>query len=446
MTTDPLKINATEIVHRLQTAGFAAFWVGGCVRDFLLGRQPGDYDIATSARPEQVENLFKRTIPVGRKFGVMIVLVRGHEFQVATFRAEADYQDGRRPETVVFGDARADALRRDFTVNGLFFDPVRKKLHDWVGGGADLQARIIRTIGSPAERFAEDHLRLLRAVRFAAQLNFQIEPETFAALKEHAPKIKTISAERIRDELNKLFQPPGSHAARGLDLLKDSGLLEQILPELFATVACEQSREFHPEGSVFNHLRLMLQHLPPGSDGSLPWAALLHDVAKPVTATRDPKTGATHFYEHERIGAEMAERILKRLRFPRRQAETIVAAVRYHMQFKDARQMRKSTLRRLLLRETFPLELELHRLDCLGSHGQLDIYDFLVHEARELEKKPEVRPPLLSGNDLLKLGLKPGPAIGELLAEAREKQLQDELQTPAQARAWARKRVKAQRS
>jgi poly(A) polymerase len=443
MTTDSLRTTATEIVQRLQAAGFAAFWVGGCVRDFLLGRDPGDYDIATSARAEQVEKLFKRTIPVGRKFGVMIVLERGREFQVATFRAEADYQDGRRPETVVFGDARADALRRDFTINGLFFDPVKKKLHDWVGGGADLQGKIIRTIGSPGERFAEDHLRLLRAVRFASQLDFEIERETFAALKEHAPKIKVISAERIRDELIKLLQPPGNRAARGLDLLSETGLLEQILPELAATISCEQSPDFHPEGTVFNHLRLMLQHLPAGTDPSLPWAALLHDVAKPVTASRDPKTGATHFYEHDKIGAEMAEQILKRLRFPRRQADTIVAAVRYHMQFKDARQMRKSTLRRLLLRETFPLELELHRLDCLGSHGQLDIYDFLVTEARDLAKKPEIRPPLLTGNDLLKLGLKPGPAIGKLLAEAREKQLQDELKTPTQARAWARKRIKS---
>jgi poly(A) polymerase len=440
----PLHSIATEIVRRLQAGGFTAFWVGGCVRDFLLDREPGDYDIATSARPEQVENLFKRTIPVGRKFGVMIVLERGREFQVATFRAEGDYRDGRRPETVVFGDARADALRRDFTINGLFFDPVKKKLHDWIGGGADLQGRIIRTIGSPAERFAEDHLRLLRAVRFAAQLDFEIESETFAALKDHAPKIKTISAERIRDELIKLFQPPGFRAARGLDLLRESGLLEQILPELTATIACEQSPEFHPEGSVFNHLRLMLQQLPADADASLPWAALLHDVAKPVTAARDPKTGAIHFYEHETIGAEMAKDILQRLRFPRRQTETIVAAVRYHMQFKDARLMRKSTLRRLLLRETFPLELELHRLDCLGSNGQLDIYDFLVNEARELAKKPEVRPALLKGNDLLMLGLQPGPMIGKLLAEAREKQLQDELKTPAQARAWARKRIKSQ--
>ena len=269
---------ALAIVRRLQGAGFLAFWVGGCVRDFLLGREPGDYDIVTSALPEQIEGLFKRTIPVGRKFGVMVVIEGGHQFQVATFRAEADYQDGRRPERVVFGDAEADVRRRDFTVNGLFYDPVRKESHDWVGGEADLRARIIRTIGAPEERFAEDHLRLLRAVRFAAQLDFSIEAGTFAALKANAAKIKTISAERVREELVKLLRPP--HASRGLDLLRESGLLEQVLPEIAATVACEQSPDFHPEGTVFNHLRLMLQHLPPNPDPSLPWAVLLHEIGR----------------------------------------------------------------------------------------------------------------------------------------------------------------------
>ena len=430
---------ALDIARRLQSAGFAAFWVGGCVRDFLLGRAPGDYDIATSARPAQIERLFKRTVPVGRKFGVMVVVESGRQFQVATFRAEADYLDGRHPERVAFGDARADALRRDFTVNGLFYDPVRGELHDWVGGEADLRAKTIRTIGSPAERFAEDHLRLLRAVRFAAQLGFSIEAETFAALKANAAKIRTISAERVREELVKLLRPP--YAARGLDLLRQSGLLDQVLPETAATITCEQSPDFHPEGTVFNHIRLMLQHLPPDPDPCLPWAVVLHDVAKPVTTSVDPETGSTHFYGHEKIGAEMAAEILGRLRFPRKQIEAILEAVRCHMQFKDALQMRKSTLRRLLMRPTFPLELELHRLDCLGSHGRLDVYDFLVAQAKLLEQQPQMRPPLLKGDDLLALGMKPGPALGALLAEIREKQLQDELKTKAEARKWARGRI-----
>ncbi|HEU5122822.1 MAG TPA: CCA tRNA nucleotidyltransferase [Verrucomicrobiae bacterium] len=427
---------AVRIVQSLQNAGHSAFWVGGCVRDFFLGRNPGDYDIVSSALPDEIEKLFPRTIPVGRKFGVMIVLEDGHEFQVATFRAEADYQDGRHPEQVTFGDAMADARRRDFTVNGLFYDPMREQLHDWVGGKADLDAKIIRTIGSPAERFAEDHLRLLRAIRFAAQLDFQIEPETFAALQQHAEKIVSISAERIRDELIKLFSPP--HAARGLELLRESGLMEHVFSELVPTITCEQSPDFHPEGSVFNHIRLMLEKMPLEAHPLLPWAVLLHDIAKPLTASRDAETGSIHFYEHERIGEEMAIRILERLRFPRKQIEAVAKAVRCHMQFKDAPQMRKATLRRLLMRETFPLEIELHRLDCLGSHQRLDIYDFLLEQARELEKQPQIIPPLITGNDLIALGFSPGPQLGSLLAELREKQLQDELTTRDQALEWAK--------
>ena len=469
---------ALEIVRRLQSAGFAAFWVGGCVRDFLLGREPQDFDIATDAKPEQVEKLFKRTVAVGRKFGVMVVVEGGHQFQVATFRAEADYQDGRRPEKIIFANAEADAQRRDFTVNGLFYDPLTKKIHDWVGGEKDLRAKIIRTIGKPEERFGEDHLRLLRAVRFAAQLGFEIEPKTFAAVKKLAPKIGLISAERIRDELLKLFRPsqldlgarppraqsdaprvghftePASgalagtrearvlpktnSASRGLVLLRESGLLEHILPELAATISCEQSPDYHPEGSVFNHIRLMLEKLPADAHESLPWTVLLHDIAKPVTAEKDLQTGAIHFYGHEKVGAEMARAILNRLRFPKKQIDEIAACVLHHMQFKDVKQMRKATLRRLLLRETFPLELELHKLDCLGSHGDLELYDFLVQQAEELKKIPAIRPPLLTGKDLIALGMKPGKELGAKLHEIREKQLSDELKTPRQAKAWVK--------
>jgi poly(A) polymerase len=432
-----LKALAEKIIQQLQAAGFAAFWVGGCVRDFLLGREPDDFDIATDAKPEQVEKFFKRTVAIGRKFGVMLVVEGGHQFQVATFRAEADYQDGRRPEKISFANAEADASRRDFTVNGLFYDPLTEKIHDWVGGEKDLRAKIIRTIGKPEERFGEDHLRLLRAVRFAAQLGFEIEPKTFAAVKKLAPKIKIISAERILDELLKLFSPP--HAARGLVLLRDSGLLEHILPELAATIDCGQSPDFHPEGSVFNHICLMLEKLPAGAHESLPWTAILHDIAKPVTAERDDKTGAIHFYGHEKIGADMARAILNRLRFPKKQIDEIVACVLHHMQFKDVKQMRKSTLRRLLLRETFPLELELHKLDCLGSNGNLENYNFLVAQAAELKKQPAIRPPLLTGKDLIELGMKPGKELGALLHEIREQQLQDELKTSRQAKAWVKR-------
>jgi poly(A) polymerase len=370
---------------------------------------------------------------------VLVVVEGGRELQVATFREESNYTDGRHPGKVAFSNARADALRRDFTVNGLFYDPIAKQLHDWVGGEADLRDRVIRTIGPASERFGEDHLRVLRAVRLAAQLGFQVEPQTLAEVRNQAGELKHISAERIRDELVKLFRAP--HAARGLELLQESGLLAQVLPEIAATVSCDQSPDYHPEGTVYSHLKLMLEQMPREFNPLLPWAVLLHDVAKPVTASRDPETGSIHFYGHERIGAEMAREILERLRFPRREVDEVADAVRYHMQFKDAKEMRKSTLRRLLMRSTFSLELELHRLDCLGSHRRLDVYDFLVAKSDELRNQPEIIPPLLRGHDLLQMGIEPGPAIGKLLAEAREMQLQDELRTPEEARDWARKRI-----
>lgn len=431
---------AVSIVRRLQDAGFEAFWVGGCVRDYLLGRDPGDYDVATSARPAQVESLFSRTIPVGKQFGVILVLEESREFEVATFRAEADYHDGRHPGQVTFSSAQADASRRDFTVNGLFYDPVRGRTYDWVGGEADLKAKILRTIGLPDERFAEDHLRLLRAVRLASQLGFEIENDTFISIQRNAALITKVSAERVRDELNKLFQPP--HADRGLQLLDQSGLLQHVLPEIAATKHCDQSAEFHPEGTVFNHLALMLKNLPSDAPPSLPWAVLLHDVAKPVTCSKDASTGRIHFYGHERVGADMAEETLRRLKFPRKQIDEVVQCVRCHMQFKDVPQMRKATLRRLILRPTFPLELELHRLDCLGSHGLLDIYDQLLRERDALDARPAIKPPLLTGSDLIALGMQSGPALGALLAQIRDKQLQEELTSPEEARAWASAQIK----
>ena len=435
----PLREIALGVVRRLQAAGHVAFWVGGCVRDQLLGKEPCDYDIATSARPPEVEALFAHTVPVGRQFGVVVVIEGGHNLQVATFRAESDYLDGRRPSHVTFADAQADAVRRDFTVNGLFFDPVTSELHDWVEGRRDLEARVIRAIGDPRERFAEDHLRMLRAVRFAAQLGFTIDPATLAAVRENVATIRTVSAERVRDELLKLFRPP--HAARGLELLRDSGLLAEVLPEIAVMEACDQSPNYHPEGNVFRHVTLLLERLPADAAPSLPWAALLHDVAKPVTASVDSATGQIHFYGHENVGAEMADAILQRLRFPRRQTEEIVACVRLHMQFKDVRQMRKSTLNRLLLRTTFPLELELHRLDCLASNGDLANHQFLVEQQAELGRKPPLRPPLITGADLIAMGLTEGPTLGKLLAEIREKQLLEEITTAEAAHEFARQRI-----
>lgn len=433
-----MRTAAVKIVERLQSAGHEAFWVGGCVRDTLLGKEPKDYDVATSARPEEVERLFRQTIPVGRQFGVLLVVESGISFQVATFRQESDYLDGRHPEQVTFAGARADARRRDFTINGLFFDPVQETLHDWVGGREDLEQRRIRTIGSPEERFAEDHLRLLRAVRFAAQLDFTIEPETLEAVGRMADRIVSVSAERIREELIRLFAPP--HAGAGLEWLCSSGLLAHVLPEVVPLLTCDQSPEFHPEGTVYEHVRRMLSLLPADADPALPWAVLLHDIAKPASATRDPVSGVIHFYGHERLGATMAEEILTRLRFPRRQIDQVVACVRHHMQFKDVLRMRRATLRKMLLRPTFALEVELHRLDCLGSHGLLDHYEFLQQQQREFDAQPALRPPLVNGDDLLALGWKSGPELGQLLSEIRDRQLQEELRTRDEALAWARQR------
>ncbi len=424
---------AISILRTLHAAGHEAWLVGGCVRDELRGAEPKDFDVATDARPEQVEAIFPKTIGVGKSFGVMLVLEGGGQFEVATFRAESGYTDGRRPDDVTFGDAEADALRRDFTINGLFLNPITHELRDWVGGEADLKDGVLRTIGDPAERFGEDHLRLLRAVRFAAQLDFQIDPATFAAVQTHSENISKVSAERIREELLKLFRPP--HAARGLDLLRDSGLLAHVLPEMMLTIGCEQSPEYHPEGDVYKHIRLMLDKMPADAAAELPWTILLHDIAKPATVSVG-EDGRIHNYGHDKLGAEMAEVILVRLKFPRKQIDEIVFTVREHMHLAVAPKMRKAKLRRMLLRPTFELELEQHRIDCLGSHAKLDIYDFLRAEQAALNEQPALIEPLVSGRDLMELGIEPGPPMGKLLNEIRDRQLAEEFSTRDEALAW----------
>ena len=432
--SDSLKAGALGLARCLAKAGFQACWVGGCVRDARLGQAPTDYDIATDATPDEIEHLFRKTIPVGKQFGVIMVLEAGHEYQVATFRAEGDYADGRRPGSVRFTDAREDTLRRDFTINGLFYDPLADELHDWVGGQADLEARRIRTIGDPAERFGEDRLRLLRAVRFAVQLGFEIEPATFAVVQQHAAAIREVSAERIRDELLKLFRLP--HAAHGLDLLHESRLLPEVLPELAATIGCEQPPEYHPEGDVFTHIRLMLSHLPADAGTTLIWSVLMHDIAKPATLRRDG--GRIRFLGHEKVGATMALEIMNRLRFPKAESAAVKTCVRHHMQLKDAQQMRPATLRKLFLRPTFPVELALHRLDSLASSGKLDNFEFLEAKLGEFQDQPELQKPLVDGGDLIALGQLPGAELGRLLSDIRDRQLAGELTTREKALAWAR--------
>ena len=399
--------------------------------------EPQDVDIATSATPEKVQELFAKTIPVGAQFGVVLVLEGDHQFEVATFRSDEAYVDGRRPTSVRYGTPEEDAQRRDFTINGLFFDPLADQVIDFVGGRADIERKIVRTIGEPRKRFAEDKLRMLRCIRFAASLGFEIEERTLAAVKEMAAQIDVVSAERIRDELIKIFTRP--NAGRGLQLLDESGLLAQILPEVVAMKGVEQPPEFHPEGDVFQHTKLMMEMLPPTPSGVLAFAVLLHDAGKPPTFERAPDR--IRFNEHDRVGAALAEKILRRLRFPNNEIERIVLCVAEHMRFQYVQEMRPAKLKRILARDTFPDELELHRIDCQASHRNLENYVFLKAKAAELPPEVVKPTPLLTGHDLLALGLKPGPTVGQILREAEELQLEERLRSREEALVYARKRL-----
>ncbi len=398
---------AAAIVETLQKKGHRAYWAGGCVRDRILQVPAKDYDVATSATPEEVEKIFERTVPVGKQFGVILAIVEGEPFEIATFRKEGGYQDGRHPSWVQKSDPEEDARRRDFTVNGLFYDPRKDKIIDYVGGVDDIHRKLIRTIGTPEQRFSEDKLRLIRAVRFASTLAFQIEDETWRTLKKMAPEIKQVSSERIRDELVKILTRP--HAGLGLDLLSESGLLKEVLPEVEAMKGCEQSPEYHPEGDVFVHTRMLLDRLE-NPTPTLAFSALLHDVGKPPTFSR--ADGKIHFYEHDRVGAEMSREILTRLRFSNKEIDAIVAAVGNHMRFMHVQEMRQGRLKTFLARDTFLEELELHRIDCSSSHGKLDNYEFLKNKIQEL-KAEELKPkPFLTGHHLLATGIPAGPLMG----------------------------------
>ena len=428
-----MEATATRLVERLRAAGHEALFAGGCVRDRLLGKEAHDIDIATSARPEEIQKLFPRTVAVGAQFGVIVVLEDGGEFQVATFRSDGAYRDGRHPESVAFTNAEGDARRRDFTVNGLFFDPLTRQILDFVGGEADLRAGILRCIGDPRARFAEDKLRLIRCVRFAASLGFEIEAETWRALVERAPEITAVSAERIRDELVKIFTHPSR--VRGFDLLDQSGLLAILLPEVEALKGCEQPPDFHPEGDVFVHTRLMLSLLPEQVSTPLVFSVLFHDIGKPPTLHID-ETGRIRFNGHESISASMTEKIFARLRFSNAETEATVAGVKNHMAFKDVQNMRVATLKRFLARPTIDDELELHRVDCQGSHGLLDNYDFLLRKREEFSNEPLIPPPLITGRDLIEAGLKPGPPFKKILDTAQAMQLEGALKTKDEALAW----------
>jgi poly(A) polymerase len=431
-----MEATARQIVTQLRATGRTAYFAGGCVRDLVRGETPKDIDIATDARPEEVQEIFSRTYAVGAHFGVIVVLENGFQFEIATFRSDGVYLDGRRPTEVHFSSAEEDAKRRDFTINGMFFDSEKQEVIDFVDGRADLDAKLIRAIGDPSQRFAEDRLRLLRAVRFATVLGFAIEPATWAALQQFAAQINEISAERIREELVRIFVSP--NRVRGWDLLDESGLLRAILPEIDAMKGCAQPKEFHPEGDVFRHTRIMLKLLPKEVSVPLVFSVLFHDVAKPRTSIMD-ETGRIRFNGHDRIGAEMTEQIMERLRFSRAEIDATVEMVRQHMVFKDVPRMRVAKLKRFMARPTFGEELELHRVDCASSHQMLDNYDFLLRKREEFASEPIIPPPLVRGDDLIAFGLKPGPQFGEILEAVETQQLEGELRTREEALEWVKK-------
>jgi tRNA nucleotidyltransferase/poly(A) polymerase len=429
-----MRENALTLARRLQDAGFTAYFAGGCVRDELLGLTPKDYDIATNAVPAQVEKVFPGAHLVGAHFGVVVVRMDHHNFEIATFRTDGSYGDGRRPDKVEFSTPEQDAQRRDFTVNGMFLDPVTGTVIDHVGGQEDLRARKLRAIGEATARFREDHLRLLRAVRFATVLDYRIESDTWRAMTEHAGSITRISAERVRDELMKVLLHPRRTA--GFDLLADSGLLFHIIPEMKALQGCTQPPEWHPEGDVWTHTRLMLSLLPEHVSAPLVLSVLLHDIAKPATWSCDPAEGRIRFNGHDKLGAEMTENILRRLRFSNDIIHATVEAVGNHMKFMHIQEMRTARLKRWMASPTFPDELDLHRVDCLGSNGFTDNYEFVLAKQEEFASAPVIPPRLLDGHDLMALGYQPGPALGRILTAVQDAQLEGAVETKEEALQW----------
>jgi poly(A) polymerase len=434
-----IKDSATSIVETLRQRGFQGYLVGGCVRDLLLGREPGDYDVATNATPAQVMGIFPETYAVGAQFGVVLVPVPGREtangdradgssksyaVEVATFRSDIGYSDGRHPDEVCFsGDPREDVARRDFTINGMLLDPLSGEVFDFVGGRKDLEAGIIRTIGDPERRFGEDKLRMLRAVRFAARFEYTIDPATFAAIEKLVQQIQVVSRERMRDELTRMLTE--GHARRAFLLLDESGLLKPVLPEISAMKGVEQPPEFHPEGDVFVHTLLLLENLPNPCPRTLAWGALLHDVGKPPTFRVAPDR--IRFDGHVEVGVKMAEAICRRLRFSNDDSEQILALVDHHMRFGHATRMKESTLKRFLRLPAFGEHLALHRADCLASHGDLGTYEFIQQKRAEIPQEKMRPSPLVTGDDLIAEGHIPGPRFREILSAVEDAQLEGRL-------------------
>jgi poly(A) polymerase len=430
---------ALAIVQQLEKAGFQAYWVGGCVRDMLMGREPKDYDVATNATPDQVISIFPNALAIGKAFGVVQVVIEGEPHDVATFRRDISYEDGRHPTSVVFTSAEEDARRRDFTINGLFYEPVREQLVDYVGGQSDIAARVVRTIGRPEQRFSEDALRMLRAIRFSSTLEFTIEPETLSAIRAMSPRITKVSAERIQHELT-LLLTESPRAGNGLKMLRESGLLKFILPEVEQMSGQDQPPAYHPEGDVFTHTVMMLNAMRNPSI-ALAYAVLLHDVGKPATAEKTVEPDGSErwrFHGHAKTGSEMAEQIMRRLKLPNREIEMVAHCIRNHMHFIDVQKMRRSTLRQFVGTPTFPIELELHRLDCLSSHGDLANHAFLEKFLNDLQNEPALPPPWITGNDILSLGIPTGREVGVWHKKAYEAQLEGRFENREDLLAWLR--------
>jgi poly(A) polymerase len=443
---------AWRIARRLHALGHAAYFAGGCVRDMLLGVAPQDFDVATDATPDLVQQAFPRTEPVGAHFGVVLVIDKVERAdgeaeriatEVATFRHDGAYSDGRRPDEVRFSrDPREDVLRRDFSINGLLLDALRFDagdqladcVLDYVGGQSDLAAKLVRAIGEPKLRFAEDKLRMLRAVRFAARLEFTIEPRTMHAIHAQAAEITVVSAERVRDELTRILTE--GHARRGFELLEETGLLAQVLPEIARMKGVQQPPQYHPEGDVWTHTMMLLEHLDRGSSATLAWGMLLHDVGKPATFTPpDPaKPGdRIRFNGHVEVGVAVARTILNRLRFSNEDAAQILALVKHHMQFGDVMKMKQSTLKRFLRLPKFAEHLALHYADAASAHGDLSLYEFAKRKFEELGEE-QIRPPLLlTGEDLIAAGYKPGPGFRQMLTLAEDAQLEGTITTTDEA-------------
>jgi putative nucleotidyltransferase with HDIG domain len=445
-----LKDFSISIIRTLRQRGYQAYLAGGCVRDLLLKREPADYDVATNATPTEVMEVFPETYAVGERFGVVLVPqpkdrnteeadAKSFVVEVATFRSDGGYSDGRRPDQVQFSqDPREDAVRRDFTINGMMLDPLTNEVLDFVGGRKDLDAGIIRAIGDPEQRFREDKLRMLRAIRFAARFEYEIEEETFEAIGNHAREIQMVSRERVRDELTRMLIE--GHGRRAFLLLDKTGLLEEVLPEISKMKGVEQPREFHPEGDVFAHTLLLLDYLPQPCTSTLSWGALLHDVGKP--ATFRVATDRIRFDDHVEVGVKIAEKICQRLHFSRDESEQILALIDNHMRFGHVMRMKESTLKRFIRLPEFDEHLALHRADSLASHGILSTYDFIRTKLTETPDE-EIRPAsLVNGYDLIAAGYRPGPRFREILGAVEDAQLEGRLASRDAALDYVRREFK----